>query len=1231
MAVKELVQQYESSASRSSNSSASPQPSTPSQDGSIVLPPRPARFIRHPPPDSSHLVRRIPSTTDLNDEALPALSRDSSTIPGYLLENGKSSSLASPTTPARAPAGLSNIQQEPALSSTTLVGDVSVAECNIPTKHVYPPSSTSGTLWHGSYDSAQFNPATHSSRRRHQHHQPVAAPIVFSRDAYPLNLPKLDKNLAALPAPFLGEASVEHGGMFPPLDALAKTGRSMDDLETNSTVAPAWRSRVSLLGGSVNFLIGVLGSSALASFYSLQGLINTVQIFALILSTIVPSGKFNVEDKWKQLFLGTIPNVLALNFAPVVIQSLLFLAAVMLVGGCLLFYFHRCTTHCDRYTSIEGLQQTETKGSQWGIVIVTFLLIIIYLPLSTMSLHVLVWSEELWAVPNPYTNSTVFPPVVAPLGPVSEFRDPLDFCWTTTMKRNEVNFAPIIMVLSAVTFFFFAIWFPLALRRVIQRSVPKVDKYTELGRPRSKADLDGEYHRLLNRDKNPFAFLYNGFRRGWGTYISTYLFAKLNTLVIVAIIDPDNCFFRSLSRSTVPIIRQTLLLLSTLCFFIAQCTFTPFMDPVNNASEWTSRLNYLSTSATALAITLNIPGKDIVDSYVLYSIYIVTYGLGFYFSCINFNWMQKIVKRLTRRIDFSIDIFSPRLDVSSTSIHTKRRIWQEAISALLLTNSDCKIPKRQSMTFAQARDSEFPPYLLDFLGTPGERHVENLKILREVGSMTYTKAVALTTGPDFAWYRHLEDVIQKNYIGPDSYWKSGDEKTNIQCTSHFGNAWWIPFPPTLVIRYDDGPYAVLTDAHDLEAYISQNSSHDIQRRRFVRMSLRALEGRMVRWPYEHVQSVGSHANWWCCGRRYRAVTSSHYEYALLTIKRRGHLKWQGLHLGSGFEIQLKYSKDIILSGEIIGLNEDYDLTSSLARFLEINRELVDESLFAIDEKISHYRMHHRKECRWKSRVLTYKFLSFVYDQPRDPDGVGQSLLEFEKDSRVQQLVLSNHEVFKSAYTRLKAVSTSEAATWWYIFWDDLWRRNYDTISGLQKYATDFNPHYKTSIAYTPLPRAALESFLIQRGMLHTKPRWSDFFHAGFLNKLYLRLNDCIFKTSNQAIMFHLGNNKREMDMDDIDALTQAQSSTLGTGAGTDHDASWIRARPAYRWEGMLTDPPNKIGHKIRRKWIAKLGAWMGVTPLWRQSAPSEGLFLDVKVEGGRYVLLDEHDDHDDRD
>ena len=121
----------------------------------------------------------------------------------------------------------------------------------------------------------------------------------------------------------------------------------------------------------------------------------------------------------------------------------------------------------------------------------------------------------------------------------------------------------------------------------------------------------------------------------------------MSTLLIVAVIDPDNCLFRSLSRSRLAIARQVLLLLSTISFFILQCYFAPFMDPVDNASEWISRLNYVATAGVALAIPLNLPGQDIIDGPVLYtsvpfvqcyvcihahyflSIYGITYGLTF--------------------------------------------------------------------------------------------------------------------------------------------------------------------------------------------------------------------------------------------------------------------------------------------------------------------------------------------------------------------------------------------------------------------------------------------------------------------------------------------------------------------------------------------------------------------------------------------------------------------------
>jgi hypothetical protein len=128
--------------------------------------------------------------------------------------------------------------------------------------------------------------------------------------------------------------------------------------------------------------------------------------------------------------------------------ALVYLLVLMFVTLALLFYMVYVTRAASRLQIQEGFQPPTVPGGL-GIMIVTFLLMVLYLPLSTMALHVVIWSEDLWVVPNPYINATSLPPVLEPLGPPDQYRDPLDFCWTTTMKRNEVNFAPAV-VLSAL-------------------------------------------------------------------------------------------------------------------------------------------------------------------------------------------------------------------------------------------------------------------------------------------------------------------------------------------------------------------------------------------------------------------------------------------------------------------------------------------------------------------------------------------------------------------------------------------------------------------------------------------------------------------------------------------------------------------------------------------------------------------------------------------------------------
>lgn len=54
------------------------------------------------------------------------------------------------------------------------------------------------------------------------------------------------------------------------------------------------------------------------------------------------------------------------------------------------------------------------------------------------------------------------------------------------------------------------------------------------------------------------------------------------------------------------------------------------------------------------------------------------------------------------------------------------------------------------------------------------------------------------------------------------------------------------------MRYDNGNLAVIRDLGELELYVEQNSSRRIQRKREIRMALRALEGQTVQWPYKHI-------------------------------------------------------------------------------------------------------------------------------------------------------------------------------------------------------------------------------------------------------------------------------------------------------------------------------------------------------------------------------------------
>lgn len=111
----------------------------------------------------------------------------------------------------------------------------------------------------------------------------------------------------------------------------------------------------------------------------------------------------------------------------------------------------------------------------------------------------------------------------------------------------------------------------------------------------------------------------------------------------------------------------------------------------------------------------------------------------------------------------------------------------------------------------------------------------------------------------------------------------------------------------------------------------------------------------------------------------------------------------------------------------------------------------------------------------------------------------------------------------------------------------------------------------------------------------------------------------------QAVMFHVGEDDREVEMDTVDDETRVdyRPSSLGTGGGTDHDLVDIISRPNYRWEVLLNDPQGTFGQTKMQFW-SKFLTWMGLSPVWIRTLPSQAVSVDVRLENGRYVLLD-HD------
>ncbi|RKP27676.1 RecF/RecN/SMC [Syncephalis pseudoplumigaleata] len=192
----------------------------------------------------------------------------------------------------------------------------------------------------------------------------------------------------------------------------------------------------------------------------------------------------------------------------------------------------------------------------------------------------------------------------------------------------------------------------------------------------------------------------------------------------------------------------------------------------------------------------------------------------------------------------------------------------------------------------------------------------------------------------------------------------------------------------------------------------------------------------------------------------------------------------------------------------LDIGHRFRLTDRLRAFFEANDTAIAIGLPDVERTLHEYRAYYADMARAKDNTLSYAFFVDIYCNCEISEDRLKELLAREEKATVCAIPTDYAGVLQCLYARLRHVYRSEVHTWWYVFWDDLYRRNRQVIHQFRKRFADFSPHSPKSICYRPMPRAELEKFIAgnERGGYRHGKGIASFLHAGIINRLYARLD-----------------------------------------------------------------------------------------------------------------------------
>lgn len=571
--------------------------------------------------------------------------------------------------------------------------------------------------------------------------------------------------------------------------------------------------------------------------------------------------------------------------------------------------------------------------------------------------------------------------------------------------------------------------------------------------------------------------------------------SKLIAILIVILVSKDNCIFRFFPRIHIEAARQGLLILFNTVLLGIHFKTMPFLSDNQNKAEMWARSVQVAIASLGIFIALKIGPSTVILTAII-AVSIIGIFLVLYYTLKNSSYWNKLLKRARSKLEFSPEIAHCDPGQVDWDRELCKRIWQETWTGLFLLADEFRLPENARMSFFESPSK--PPYLLDFNGSVAERHLENLKIVRFIGIREYFSTISQTNSR----LETLRRTIMNEFVGVDMYYRITYETDRVK--SFFGKSFVIPFPFQVVLVYDEDEQVqhAFKEEEELEDYVRQNLDTAVQKKRQLRRKLRALEGQEIILPTVLVKKFN-------------------FRYGRISINYSSDTIWQQQYnMSAGFKVTFSTRQNIDISltqhrgssitgqhfeASELGVTHDFLYTPELEALFEVNQKIISERIGFIVQIMEEYRTFYANQVLWKTETMSYSFFTQIYnDSSLSDDQLMAKLIELEKNPALKDIPRLHGATLACLKNRMQLAERSVVHQAWYVFWDDMYRLNWETCYPLRDYIQDFSPAWQSSICYRPMPREKLERWLQKREIL------GRFMHNGHVNRLYAILQQKTF-------------------------------------------------------------------------------------------------------------------------